>query len=161
MVRPRLIGGVIVVLAVALAGIFSGLFPGMGGLGEGDGSDGAARVSVDGEDAVATPDVEPDSEDEAPEADAGPSDVVMVLIDGRSYRLQQSGQEPGAEIDLPALIQKVRQAPGNSEGIKLSVSRSKASLPSAEKALEDALKNAGIEEESVERKEGLVASPGS
>lgn len=152
MLRPKLIGGIIIVLAVALASVFSGKFPNIGG--SGDGADGETQVSVAVESSTATP-------TEVAPVEAGPSDVVLVLIDGSKYLLQHPDGSAGTEIDLETLIEQVQQAPGNSEGIQLSVSRSEASLPSAEKALEDALEKADIGDASVEWKEGLVASAGS
>jgi hypothetical protein len=76
-----------------------------------------------------------------------PAGLVKVLIDDRAYFLRAENEnEP---IGLAALVELIGQTKPNDDGLKAVVERTSTSRVSAEVKLFDALKAAGVPENSV------------
>ena len=74
--------------------------------------------------------------------------VVKVVVAERAFTLRsENGERP---IQLPEIIDLVKQAPGDIDGIRLRIYRKQTSRASAEDALGTALTDAGIREDVVE-----------
>jgi hypothetical protein len=146
--KIRTLIGWVVVLAFVVGGYLGGIFslsgPGRGpgrGAGSGDGkADSAGRVrGVSQEKSVAR--------DAAEKAR-----VLHVTIDGRSYAIERDGALKTTPLD--ALIALVQHYPGDSQGIRVSVSRRPNSKTTAEIELRDALVAAGLSEGEIDWQDG-------
>ena len=74
--------------------------------------------------------------------------VIKVTVDERTFSLrsEEAGERP---IELRELIEMVKTAKGDADGIRLRIYRKPSSRASAEMALQTALTDAGIREEAV------------
>jgi len=95
-----------------------------------------------------TPLTSPNSSPSTPPMVDKPS-VVKVSVAERTFSLrsEEAGERP---IELPELIDMVKSAKGNVDGIRLRIYRQPSSRASAENDLQGALDDAGIRAESVE-----------
>jgi hypothetical protein len=87
---------------------------------------------------------------EAPEEPSTPiqvPDVVKVVIDDRKFILRNvSGDQP---ITLPNLIQLIKKAPGDADGVRVRIYEKSTARTSAEEELKAALVEGGIHENSI------------
>ncbi len=147
--RNMAVGGsflIVGAIAIWLAGLLSGL-----GISNGDG-DGEVQVSLtpDMAGALGETDNSPPSEPQEME-NIKPVSVVSVRIDGQDYEVENSKGSSAdfAAIDLDSLMQLIEAAPGDENGLRVRIARQKSSRVSAEKALEKALEEVGLNEEQV------------
>lgn len=74
-------------------------------------------------------------------------EFITVLIQERSFSLRSAGEtEP---IEIAEILDLVKRAVGDADGIRLRIVRDPSSRPSAETALQSALAEAGISEHEV------------
>lgn len=97
---------------------------------------------------ASTNDQQSTADQAAATAPAEKPDVVKVVVAERAFALRsEKGERP---IQLPEIIELVKQAPGDTDGIRLRIYRKPSSRASAEDALQTALSDAGIREDVVE-----------
>lgn len=82
------------------------------------------------------------------EGQTGKSEVIEVIIDEKDYLLKQ-GEKPFKKISIDQLISLTKQAPGNSDGLRLRIYRKPTSKTSAEVKLQQAIDEAKIPELAV------------
>ena len=150
MSKRVMIGGV-VVLAVALAGFFGRFF---GGFGTGEqGGENAKETTAENTALLSNTTARPDDRSPAAQTAAVYLDyrtvgVLEVIVDARSYTIRndRNGARP---VELGELIELAKRTPGNEEGVRVRVFRRESALVTTEKALQSALINAGLPQESI------------
>jgi len=143
MFKLRNIVTVALVLGVA-AGIWLGdLWKGLGGSGLGLGK-GPSVVATD--ENAATPAAPPETTDQ-PLINVGPAETVRVVVRDRSYFLKDGTAE--TSISLDTLVDSVRNAGGDEDGIRLRVYRAENARVTADVQLREALERAEIPESAV------------
>lgn len=124
---------------------FGGGGPGFLGFGPPAGN-GPAESETTPRAAVSTVSQTTESEGESVRA-GGPSSVVKVVISERSLWLRtREGDRP---IEVAEVVDLVKLAPADADGIRLRIYRKPSSRPSAESALQSALTDAGIPENAI------------
>jgi hypothetical protein len=155
----RIVAGGLIVLGAVLASMFGNLFRGPG-LGDGDGRGNGPPAVNDAPNGDEIPDPQPFEPEPPVETPAVPETprVVDILIDDRDYLVREvvNGEIQYREIELSELIERVKQAPGNDEGIRVRISRTESSRASAENLLDRSLEQAGIAKTEVHRVDELV-----
>lgn len=82
---------------------------------------------------------------------------VQVLIDGRSFLMPKENQwEP---VALNQVVERALEAKGDIDGIRIKIARTASSVPSAELALQDALKKKGLPDDAVYWKPAVADTP--
>lgn len=151
--RGMILGGGAVAVLVA-GGILSRFLP---SLGIGNGADNNVPALVEENQELKAPpaddpavEVEDDSFPDLAEADR--DKVLQVRIDGRDFLLwpADSTSRNLQKVDLPAVVEAARIYPGNQDGIRVRVSRSKTSKASVELQLRNELGKAGIAADQIE-----------
>jgi hypothetical protein len=157
----------LVAVGVVLGVILSGIIPSFkfGGVG-GDAAPNSAPSDVPAEDVMATvPSPKnfltasiPQTDEANSEEPNVPADVVDVLIDGHTYSIRRGGPESSdyQSIELTSLVEKVKETPGNDEGIRIRISRTESARASTEMDLQDALVAAGLRESAISWQKQLV-----
>ena len=152
----RVIGGVAV--AAAALGIYLGSK--LGGFGIGGGGSGGIGTGQDGKVSVsADPNSENRPDPPAEKPDPKPSTVTVdqpldVIVDGSGYALRQdAGDVP---TTLPQVVALVKDVRGGRDGIRVRVFRRGNALPSAETALDEALREAEIPATSIHKVDELL-----
>jgi hypothetical protein len=145
----------LVVVALIL-GILVGLWLGdlFKGLGWGPGEGGTSRATATQEHASVT-DAGTEGDlvgfrDEGEETQSTtpkPSGLVRVLIDDRSYFVRDG--EAKTSIALDALVRRIAETEPNEDGLQAIIDRTSASRVVTERNLRDALRKAGVAENSV------------
>ena len=79
--------------------------------------------------------------------DAIPADVIRIAIDEHKYLIQSNGKE--IPIALSDLVDHVRKATGDVDGIKLKIFEKETARAKAEEDLKAALADAQIDEKQV------------
>lgn len=155
--QRNLILTAVLAVGAALAMFLKGLFPTVGGPGDSEG-DGPPDLSAVRVDVAPVETVEPQPEESAsqPPIQGG---LVDLLIDGRTFYAAVAGETSRQERSLEAVVAAVRQAEPNAEGVRVRITRTKDSLPSAEKAIKDGLEAAGVRETEINWVAELVAVP--
>lgn len=166
-VRPlrsltRAASGGVIVMVVLLVGLFM-RGPGSGSDGEGsDGGFGTRRRSE------LTAAAETDELVLAAQAnDGGLTDndqallagnILNVMIDEHVYLVQASGSELGSwyPVKLDRLIEVARQAPGDTNGIRVRIQKKLTARASAEHRILSALEQAGIGRDAVFESSDLI-----
>lgn len=155
-------GGGVIVLIAAVAAWISGLFDGMG-LGPGAG----AGLGT-GQPIVTEPDGPPDdleSISHTDRADVGehggtPQElrVLEVVVAGRGYEVRRevNGEVRFQPVELSRVKALAARTTGNDEGIRVLIYRRDSALPQAERALDEALAEAGLEDPEIVRREDLL-----
>lgn len=150
--RKRHILSAALVAGIGL-GVYLGQFKGFGlgggshiGIGTSDGAvEGDAQVVAESSAPIATP-LEPAKDEEAISA----SDVVRVVIDERKFLVRSRKKEGGGvPMELPKLIELIKQAPGDADGIRVRISMTTNARASAEEGLRKELEAAGIDDSSI------------
>ena len=78
------------------------------------------------------------------------SDVVRVVIDDHDFLLRNSQDDSkDVKISLPKLIQRIKQAPGDGDGLRVRIYRKTTARASTEENLKNELATAGIEETAI------------
>ena len=160
--RRLTIGGGVLVCLVAVYGLMSGLFPGLGGSGSGNGTNVLVTGAGDSTDVPDARPSKPADDQREPNTEAAapsdPAEVVNVLIDGRTYFLRSlvGGKEEHRRIELPALVDLAKAARGNEDGIRIRISRRESSRASAENLLQEKLTEAGLRKQSIYLQKGFV-----
>jgi hypothetical protein len=135
--RKLIAGGVLVAAAGALLSMIGGLFPSFGnGPGEGDGT---AEIAVNS------------STDKTPATTSKTTSnqgVLDVVIDGETYLVTRN-EGKRTEMTLEEISKAAPDMTGNEDGILVQVSRKRSSLFSAERALEEALRESELEENQI------------
>jgi len=135
--RKLIAGGVLVAAAGALLSMIGGLFPSFGnGSGEGDGT---AEIAVNS------------STDNTPSTTSKTTSnqgVLDVVIDGETYLVTQN-EGKRTEMTLEEISKAAPDMTGNEDGILVQVSRKRSSLFSAERALEEALRESELKEDQI------------
>jgi hypothetical protein len=166
----RTLAGGLVVLGIAVGAYFANLFRGLGfGLGPGSGG---IQVSsgdgAEGRDDVSQPETAPSTNATATDSAAErnpqgipvpPSPGILdVIIAGETYETRQmAGEEERVEsIELPAIVERAKQAAGGADGVRVRIFRRESSLPTSEEALDQALSEAGIPPDAIHRAETLL-----
>ncbi len=109
----------------------------------------------------------PDTADEGADADkaaAGPESLdpqatVDVLIDGEEYwvELRGAGGEATRESrPLSEIVEMARRSAGDGAGIRVRISRRFNAVQRADRALRDALSDAGLEQDEIDHRRTLV-----
>lgn len=146
--KPKLVsnkqligGGIILAVAGALLSMIGGLFP---GLGTGSGSsEGNAEVQI-------STSTEAEQVDTTPPAKALEVDGILdIIIDETSYLIQVKDNST-VVLSLDEIAQRAPEMTGNAQGMKVRVSRKRSSLLSAERKLEQTLKDAGLSNSQVQ-----------
>jgi hypothetical protein len=151
--RLRNLVGTALVLGI-LAGIWLGdLLKGLG-LGSGDGKTWLGGTLQEGRDEESPRNssdrerIRTQQESAAAASSEFPSGgIVKVLIDDRSYFIRDGDQN--RPISLEALVRLIEQTAPNEDGLRAMIDRTPSSRASAEIRLSDALKEAGIPENSI------------
>lgn len=150
--RLRNLVGAALVLGI-LVGVWLGdWFKGFG-LGPGEGGSQSAKLlstkGKPGESDRATADlVGFHADDDASDAsEPKPAGLVKVLIDDRSYYLREGAKK--TPIALEELVRLIEQTSPNEDGLKAVIERTATSRVSTEIKLFDALKEAGVAENSI------------
>ena len=78
-----------------------------------------------------------------------PQRSVDVVIDGETYLVAPKQDGEPRQLALDRVVELVKQATGNSAGVRVRISRRSSSIPLAEDALEQALLKADIPREAV------------
>ncbi len=138
---------------------FPGLWRGFGGGGEGMipfGTSGPAGGEPDSTD-TNSPDSDPSDDRESTTAEGSGSNeqtaeksepaVVTVVIAERSFLLRSPDEDQS--ITTAEVVDLVKRAVGDADGIRLRIIRDPSSRPSAETALQDALADGGILEQEI------------
>ncbi|HCS51472.1 hypothetical protein [Rubinisphaera sp.] len=79
------------------------------------------------------------------------SEMISVVVVGTGYRWATNEQAPKSveEISLDQIVEKAKAAKGNAQGVRARIFHAGSALPSAENQLMDALRQAGLSEESI------------
>ena len=145
--RKRNILGTALIAGIGL-GVYFGQFKGFGlgggsqfGLGLSDAETQATIESTAG----ATKPLDPENRITPHDV----SHVVRVLIDDRKFKLKSeiSGEE--IAVDLEKLIELIKHAPGDQDGLRVRIYRTATARASAEESLKQELTAAGIDETSI------------
>jgi hypothetical protein len=155
------IGGVLVVGAMFLGGLFKGIGFGPGGSGDGDGEgDGKPGTHAEAPDkpAVQVPQPKPT---ETAATGTGLGDVVNVLIDGDQYKILRSSDAPWYDKANyePATLERVVELAGQVEGdsgVKIRIAMRGNADSQAEERLERALLDAGLDPTAVNWRDQTV-----
>ena len=155
-------GGGVIVLIAAVAAWLSGLFEGMG-LGPGDGAGlGTGRPTVTGPDAPPH-DLESVSHTDRAQVaeDSGATPelrVLEIVVAGSGYevRREADGEVRFQPVELSRLKSLASRTTGNDEGIRILIYRRESALPQAERALDQALAEAGIESSAIVQRDELL-----
>lgn len=95
----------------------------------------------------------PDDKPTEPKADSTtPTNVVHVLIDGRTYSYTTDAKAELAvykPVELAELVALTEKATGNENGVRIRISRKKAARVSAQETLLEQLTKAGIKKDAV------------
>ncbi|MCY2965386.1 MAG: hypothetical protein NT069_17430 [Planctomycetota bacterium] len=138
---------------------FPGLWRGFGGGGEGmipfgtsgPAGEGNDSTDIDSTDTDATDRTESDPVEKTASNDENPPEsepsVVTVVISERSFLLRSPDEE--RSITTAKVVDLVKRAIGDADGIRLRIIRDPSSRPSAETALQTALAEGGIGEEEI------------
>lgn len=159
--KARTAGGVGVVLVGI--GLLLGLWwkgPGLGGGGSGRGpavappDASSVKATADPGESVRSATARPAEN----QGDVGAGEAfVTVVIHGAGYRLVSSDDPSrGAEIALAEILERVQNAPGSPEGIRLRILKDRTAQEGARSDLEAALRAAGIKLEQVQEMSGFV-----
>jgi hypothetical protein len=143
------LGGMMMWLLRGLLPGGSGLLPGEKGEGNGNGPPAAAAAPENGQ---------PEIPEKLP---VTPSPlVVQVLIDDRQYLVRTNPVEDAeakyAPKSLEEIVALVATTKGDGDGVRVRVSRKGSARTTAENALRDRLREAGIGEEAQRWQEDLV-----
>lgn len=153
-------GGGVVVLIAAVAAWLSGLFDGMG-LGPGDGAGlGTGRPTATGPDAPPD-DLSVSHTDRAHVSEEGGAPelrVLEIVVAGRGYEVRREvdGEVRFRPVELSRVKSLAARTTGNDEGIRILIYRRESALPQAERALDEALAEAGIESSAIVQREELL-----
>lgn len=147
----KLIGvGILVAIAGAFLSMITGLFPGLGGGGTGEG-DGTDPNNVEVNSSADATDV-----DTVPPAEDLESDGVMdIVIDGETYLVKQTGGTR-VKLSLEDIVHRAPDMPGNADGILVKVACKRSSKYSAERDLKEKLAAVGVGEDKVDWVEETV-----
>ena len=152
-------GGVIVIVAL-LAVLF------MQGPGTGDGessdpgsssSDSELLASANANGVVPTTDQQPGGLTDNEQA-ALSGKTLIVCIDEHDYWMQVSGDGPDTwqPIELARLVEVARQAPGDSNGLRVRIEKRVTSRPSAEQKILLELEKVGIGKDAIFESSELI-----
>jgi hypothetical protein len=139
MFKLRNVAGVALVLGIAAGVWLSDFWKGFGGgngIGLGKGGNAVSISSGDGESVPVAVENSPST------VHAG--HTVRIVIRDRSYFLR-TGQEE-TPVSLEQILDAVRSAPGDDDGVKLRVYRAESSRPTAELQLQETLQKADVPE---------------
>lgn len=109
----------------------------------------------------------PDAADEGTDGDkAGtasesmnPDATVDVLIDGEQYMVELRGADGEATREarpLSEIVEMARMSSGDGAGIRVRISRRFNAVQRADRALRDALSDAGVEQDEIDHRRTLV-----
>jgi hypothetical protein len=73
--------------------------------------------------------------------------VIKIVIDDRAYSIRSANGDKPAEI--PRIIELIKAAPGDADGIRVRIYKKLSSRTSAEIALQEAFSAAGISDDHV------------
>ena len=150
--RKRNVLGAALVAGIGV-GLYLGKLPGIGNGGNGFFGFGVPadnkRTDSEGDDkssddAISLP---APVESTPADSDAIPSDVVRIAIDEHKYLVQSKGKE--IPIALSDLVEHVKKATGDVDGIKLKIFEKETARAKAEEDLKAALAEAKIDEKQV------------
>ena len=155
-------GGGVVVLIAAVAAWLSGLVDGMG-LGPGGGAGlGTGQPIVTEPKAPQDDDLEVSHTDRADIGEHGgtPQElrVLEVVVAGRGYEVRREldGEVRFQPVELSRVKALAARTTGNDEGIRVLIYRRESALPQAERALDEALAEAGLEDPEIVRRDDLL-----
>lgn len=157
-------GGGVVVLIAALATWLSGLFDGMG-LGPGDGAGLGTGRPIVTEPEGPPDDLEVSHTDRADVGEHGgvlqELRVLEVVVAGSGYEVRREidGKVRFQRVELPQVKALAARTTGTDEGIRVLIYRRESALPHAERELDEALADAGIEDSEIVRREELLPAP--
>ncbi len=146
------------IATVSLALLFSQLGIPFGlGTGTGDGnneSNQADTSDLENTHAVApspTAPMFPDNKTVVKPEKPDTSEMISVVVVGMGYRWTTNEQAPQSveDITLDKIIEKAQAAKGNAQGVRARIFHAGSALPSAENQLIEALKQAGLSEETI------------
>ena len=152
--RKRAFAGITVVLAVAIATIMNGAFPGFGtrnGTAEEEGS--AAPVVATTEPAAPpeTP-AEPKPEEPPAKEEEQPKKpdikVLDILVDGHDYQISLRGKGY-TTFPLARIVETATLTSGNEDGIRVRILRRDSARVVAWSRLYEALEDAGISKDAI------------
>ena len=148
--RKRNVLGAALIAGIGL-GIYlgkSGFDFGFGNQGEGGGKSGKAITSTEpARDGLAPPASSDSSDTQRDELPTSVPNDVRVVIDDRRYLLRWNGKE--ALIALPQLMDLIKKAPGDSDGVRVRIYQKMSARASAEEALKKELISAAIPDTAV------------
>ena len=141
--RKRNVLGAALVAGIGV-GMYLGKLPGIGSGGSGFFGFGHPT----GETTVSTKtDGEEKPRKELPDAPEATADVLRVVIDEHQYLLKSEGKE--TPIKLADLIERIKQTPGDSDGVRLKIFQKETARVKAEEDLKSALSEAQIADTAV------------
>lgn len=144
--------GVIVAIAIAIGIWLGGLFKNIG-FDTGTGG-GTVTPLVSSDSQTSLKDSPQPSSEESEDSDkpnvVGTQEVVVVIIDDRSYFLRADIGVTETRVSLDALIELVKNAQGNEDEIRLRVFRRNSARASTENALKQALSDSQIPSAAVQ-----------
>jgi len=139
--RTLIGGGIVLAAAGGILSLISGFFGGFGsGEGSGEGK-GDVQISVD------QSTIQPQSPPPAAELEV--EGVMDIVIDKTDYLILKPNNQT-VKLTLAEIQERAPEISGNSEGVKVRISRKRSSLLSAERDLETALEDAGLDGNQVE-----------
>ena len=164
--RTATVGGGLIALGI-LVGMFLNLFRGPGGGGDGSNmlvqSSGEESLSIEEPESETAADESTDvpvhnasqqnNIDSQPAAVAAAPQVVDVVVDDRQYHIRKTGEDGREQlvpIALQELVETVRRASGNEDGIRVRIVRRDSSRAAAEKLLHESLLDAGVAETAMQ-----------
>lgn len=135
--QKRLVGGGIVVGALALAWLWSGLNRGPGG-----GDSGTPDTEQSSQATTTQPGNTDLEADDSQSPSPGHGDRLTVLISGGEYKVARDNEYVVAT--LGEIIDLVRQAPDDEDGIRVRILHDRTGVSGAQSDLERALGEAGL-----------------
>lgn len=156
--KKRVAGGVVLVavgIGIWLSNLFQGIGP--GGSGTNVGMNPQVAVSLDAAD---VPPEESESSSSSTEGVAAipAGGLPVVVIDDQVYFLEvrREGTTEYQPTSLDKIVELAKNSRPNADGLRVQIKRRGSSRPSAEAALDAALREAGLQEEQIQRHAGFI-----
>ncbi|MHC4878147.1 MAG: hypothetical protein ACYTGL_16960 [Planctomycetota bacterium] len=154
--RKRAFAGITVVLAVVIATIFNGGFPGLGTRNGNADEDGTATKVVSSTEPVTPPAQEPPTEPEPPAADKPEEKpakkrelkVLDILVDGHEYQISIRGKGYST-FPINQIVAVAKETSGNEDGIRVRILRRPSARVVAWSRLYETLEDAGIDKDAI------------
>ena len=150
------VGGAIVLVAVGIGIWLNSLFTGIGPGGEGTNVGLSPDLAVNVE--TSEKPMESTASDQPSNVSIPAGSVPTILIDDRQYLLQlgDSIEESFQPIEISEVVRLAKEAQPGQDGIRLHIKRRETSRASAESALTDALREAGVPDNAIQMHAGFV-----